>query len=184
MPNLWTTATQNIFEAFQGPRTKDIHFNGKMEEVKKLETGIICVKRTLENVKKNSEGMKNIYSELSESLHYLFERKSPFSKILNKVLDTNDDLIKVHEKFNTYVTQLMSRTSEWDQIFTKIKTSFDERENKRKTYDHYDEKMEKLIRNKTEKINKNIPEAKKDIELYERVNINLLNILKSIFKIF
>jgi hypothetical protein len=169
MPNLWTSTTQNIIEAFQGPRTKDIHFNGKMEEVKRLETGIYCIKSTLENVKKNSEGMKNIYKELSESLFYLFDKKSRYFKILNNILDTNDDLIKIHSKFNNLVNQLNSRTSEWDQIFSRIKTSYEERENKRKTYDHYDEKMEKLVINKTEKIKKNIPETKKEIDLYERV---------------
>lgn len=169
MPNLWTSTTQNIFEAFQGPRTKDDHFTLKMEEVKRLQKGISFVKCTLENVKENSEGIKKIYSEISESLFYLFDKKSKFFKILNNILDTNDDLIKIHEKFNTSVSQLISRTSEWDQIFSRIKNSFNDRENKRKIFDHYDEKMEKLIKNKAEKIQKNIPENKKDIELYERV---------------
>lgn len=171
MPNLWTSATQNIFEAFQGPRTKDDHFNGKMDEMKRLHKGMLCVKTTLENVKENTEGFKNIYKDLSEGLFHLFDKKSPYSKILNNILDTNDNLIKVHDTFNKYVTQLISRTSEWDQIFSKIKTSYDERENKRKIFDHYDEKMEKLIKNKAEKVNKHIPETKKDIELYERVII-------------
>ena len=36
MPNLWTKTTQMIYEAFKGPRTIDIEFNGKYEEIKIL----------------------------------------------------------------------------------------------------------------------------------------------------
>ena len=34
MPNLWTKTTQMIYEAFKGPRTVDIEFNGIYEEIK------------------------------------------------------------------------------------------------------------------------------------------------------
>ena len=34
MPNLWTKTTQMIYEAFKAPRTVDIEFNGKYEEIK------------------------------------------------------------------------------------------------------------------------------------------------------
>ena len=34
MPNIWNKATQMIYEAFKGPRTVDIEFNGKYEEIK------------------------------------------------------------------------------------------------------------------------------------------------------
>ena len=56
-----------------------------------------------------------------------------------------------------------------------------EREEKRKVYDHYDEKMEKFVINRTDKIKKKIPETKKEIELYERV-FNLLLLIYSILE--
>jgi uncharacterized coiled-coil DUF342 family protein len=171
MPNLWSTTTQKFFEAFQGPRTKDNYLIDKMEEIKRMQHGINLMKTTLENVKENSLGFKKIYFDLSKSLLNLFEKNSNFEKVLNLVVEINNDLINIHNDFNLNVSHLLYQASEWDEIYSKIKITFDEREEKRKKFDHYDEKIEKLIENKRNKILKKIPETNKDVELFDRVNI-------------
>lgn len=49
-----------------------------------------------------------------------------------------------------------------------------QRENLRKTYDHYDEKMEKIVKHRFEKVNKGISETPSDEKKFERVNIFLI----------
>lgn len=51
-----------------------------------------------------------------------------------------------------------------------IKNAIEKREESRKTYDHYDEKMEKLYRSRQSKIRNNISENPKDYELVLRVH--------------
>jgi DNA repair ATPase RecN len=186
MPNIWSSATQNINEAFQGPRTKDIHLNAKFEEVKRLEIGINTVKSTLEKIKKNSEGMKNIFKDLSDSLQYFYDKNSnsKYYKILNSIVDANENLIKINNKFNSNINQIISKTSEWGKICGKFKVSYNEREEKRKVYDHYDEKMEKFVITRSDKLKKKLPESKKEIELYERVIKNNFHLFSFIFIFF
>jgi hypothetical protein len=55
----------------------------------------------------------------------------------------------------------------------------EKREESRKTYDHYDEKMEKLYRSRQAKIRNNISENPKDYELVLRVYFQLIRMNKS-----
>jgi hypothetical protein len=49
MPNFWTKTTQMIYEAFKGPRTIDIDFNGKYEEIKIMVSQIKNISVTIKS---------------------------------------------------------------------------------------------------------------------------------------
>jgi uncharacterized coiled-coil DUF342 family protein len=60
---------------------------------------------------------------------------------------------------------------DWNKYYEDINNLYKQRENLRKIYDHYDEKLEKFIKIRDEKAFKKIPETTHDIEKFERVNI-------------
>jgi hypothetical protein len=57
MPNLWSHTYQRVVEAFSGPRTKDIEFEAKIEEMKILERAIQQIKSIFPNFNKNTIGI-------------------------------------------------------------------------------------------------------------------------------
>jgi len=58
MPNFWTNTTQFLYETFKGPRTKDIEFELKYEQIKGFEKHSIHLKNLFLNFQKNTIGKK------------------------------------------------------------------------------------------------------------------------------
>jgi hypothetical protein len=56
MPNLWSTAKQKISELFKGPRTKDIDFDAKVEQLKRVHESVSNLKYVYHNFHKNTKG--------------------------------------------------------------------------------------------------------------------------------
>jgi len=60
MPNFWTNATQMIYEKFKGPRTKDLEFEAKYEQIKAFEKNSNNLKYLFFNFQKNTLGKSKI----------------------------------------------------------------------------------------------------------------------------
>jgi len=170
MPNLWTKTTQKIAEAFNGPRTRDVEFESKMEDMKSMEKAIANLKSLIQNFSTNSVAIKNICKGVYGCINSIYDKHCPYSDIANDIFETHIEIEKIYENMNTSMHNLFSRTTEWNQMFQSAKALLQQREEKRKDYDHYDEKLAKLYKAKLEKSKKNVAESHKDIELLERVN--------------
>jgi hypothetical protein len=59
----------------------------------------------------------------------------------------------------------------WEKSLNDIDQLYVEREELRKLYDHYDRKMEKLVRKRFEMINKKITETLQEEKKFDRVYI-------------
>jgi hypothetical protein len=57
MPNLWTTTSQRIYEAFNGPRARDLEYDAKIDEVRKVQQGILQMKAIFRNFQGNTQGI-------------------------------------------------------------------------------------------------------------------------------
>lgn len=171
MPNLWTKTTQKIAEAFNGPRTSDIEFDTKIEEMKIMEKSIACLRQAIHNFSSNSLSIKNLCRDIYGCIRSIYDKKSPYHSIANEIFDTHIEIEKIYETMNTNMQNLFSRTSEWSQMFAKAKTLLHQREEKRKDFDHYDEKLEKIYKSRMEKMRKNQNVTNKEAELLERVLI-------------
>ncbi len=63
--------------------------------------------------------------------------------------------------------------SDWNKYYEDINNLYKQRDNMRRVYDHYDEKMEKFIKIRDEKAFKNIQETQTELTKFERVIENL-----------
>ena len=64
---------------------------------------------------------------------------------------------------------LSQNTEDWDKLFVEVSNNHALREKARLTYDHYDEKLERILKVKNDKAYRNIQESEKEIKSFERV---------------
>ncbi len=57
MPNFWTNTTQMLFEKFKGPRTKDLEYETKYEQIKAFDKHSNHLKTLFLNFQKNTLGI-------------------------------------------------------------------------------------------------------------------------------
>ena len=186
MPNFWTITTQKvsicfliqIAEAFSGPRTKDIEFDQKMEEMKIVEKSILNLKSLIQNYVSLTSGTKSFAHDFSDSVRIIYDRNSSFGSIGSDIGDCHTSIEKAYDDLISNVNDLNLLTTDWTKLFTDAKVkkivsylqiAIEKRDESRKVYDHYDEKMEKLYRSRQEKIRKNSIESPKEYELILRV---------------
>lgn len=163
MPNFFTKTTQRISEAINGPRTKDAEFQELVEKMKSIETGVLTLRSILQNFVNYTSSIGNLFKEISESIGKIYDPSSPFYNIGKSIHDAHQVMFTEYSEFYKSTSKLYSKTSEWSALFTQAKDQIKKREEKRRTYDHYEQKLDKLYE-KEGKGKKN----KKDEEVIER----------------
>ncbi len=66
--------------------------------------------------------------------------------------------------------------TDWAKYYEELNLLYKQREEIRRKYDHYDEKLEKIIKSRDEKAFKKIPETQQDLAKFDRVFILYLTI--------
>lgn len=168
MPNFWTNTTQKIYEAIAGPRTCDVDFELKVDEVKLLEKYMTSIKSIYHNFYLNTNGVKTIYKDMY-SLLAVYDKNSPYWPLVNDIVNIYDQCDKQYDMMVEKVQEIDKIACQWDELYAEVKACINQREELRRTYDHYDEKLEKLVKLRNEKLAKNSEEKPSDITEFERV---------------
>ncbi len=177
MPNFWTKTTQIIYEAFKGPRTVDIEFNGKYEEIKLMVLQIKNISLTVKSFPQKLLGFKDLCSEICMHLIKPYPNDSIYYPQINAIISAHKEMINCYQECSNILGNLSGATSEWQKIFGEVKTNLKKREEARKVHDHYDEKIEKLIKEKHKKMENKEEETDEEIQKFDRVRIkNIYNI--------
>jgi hypothetical protein len=169
MPNFWTKTSQKISEAFSGPRTRDTEFDQKVEEFKNVERGVNTMKQYILSFLNYTQTLKAFSRDMNNSIKGVYELTSPFALVAKEIYEAHLDLEKFHDNWCNKVSVLQKEVNDWHLLFADVKNQLTKRDTLRKTYDHYDEKLEKLYRTKQDKFKKNLNETNKEIELLTRV---------------
>jgi hypothetical protein len=169
MPNFWTKATQKISETFSGPRTKDPEFEEIVKEMWMTEKGLTSIRNVFQNISNFTANLKNSSIELSNSIKMIYEKDSAYMPFAASVFQINEEMIRYADEFNTRLVKIYSETNRWDNLFNELKNKLCKRDEARKIYDHYEEKMDKIAKQRMEKLRRNVTETPKDYEFYKRV---------------
>ena len=168
MPNAWSKLLQQTYECFNGPRTVDYEYLKLVEEVKKVRSKIFTVKEIIQSWPERTMPMKGMLLDINTWFSSPIDKDSDFYGF-------SVDICKVHKEMeNSYsaccnaMEGLGKSINEWNQKFLQIKEGIDKREELRKTYDHYDQKLEELVKARNEKFNRGKAETPKEIEHFER----------------
>jgi len=176
MPNLWTSTTQKIYEAFYGPRTIDSEFNNKVEELKACERSLGGIRHTLANFQKNTSGLKNLLRDIYSHMSLAYSENSPYWSSIMEVCSAHQEAERLLDGMVEFVGILSSQTLDWERNFDDAKKNIALREEFRRTYDHYDQKLEKLVKSRQDKTTRGAKESDKEIQQFERVKNKIYKI--------
>jgi hypothetical protein len=174
MPNLWTNTTQKVYEVFYGPRTRDTEFDIKVDEMKIHEKSFMGIKAILFNFQKNTQGIKFMCRDVYGYLASTYGDNSAYSNLINEICNIHKETERLYDNMNEQIKILAAATAEWDKYFEEARINLLTRENYRRTYDHYDEKMEKLVRIRNDKMYRGIQETPKEIDHFDGVNLFMI----------
>ena len=168
MPNKWTKATQAIYEFFYGPRTVDVEFNSKVEELNSIMNSMKTITSIIKNFPNQTMGLKNFCQSIYNHLTECYKGNSIYIPFITDVCDSHKKIEIAYLNLCENIIKIENGNLEWNKKFTEVQNSLNNREETRKVYDHYDEKMEKLVKDRNNKLSKGENEHIKDIEKFER----------------
>ena len=168
MPNLWSATLQQLYECFNGPRSIDYEFEKKAQEFKLVKERIGLIKQTLLSFPGKAQGMLSFCNDVYNYFTLAYEKDKCYYAFIDDVSNAHKALENEYSNCKDLIYKIAQDTIKWDTCFTEIDTLIKQRSEKRKAYDHYDEKMEKLVKERNERFAKNKGESAKDVEIFER----------------
>ena len=169
MKNQINKLTQGIFEVFKGPRTKDYEYDKMVQEYQICKDQLLNLKSLIDNYPQKLEGYKTTIEELILSFENIFGKdKGMYSKFMTDATNAHKAL---HDKLTNMfmrIEQLKEIMNKWTEHCTTVDEKMKLREEKRKTFDHYDEKMGDLYEDRQKIFAKGNTPDEKDEEKYMR----------------
>jgi len=118
--------------------------------MKKKESGILTLKSILKDFSIYSEPFCKYMKTLNEAIYDVY-KDSPVKAQVELIINRHDLVLKDIDNLSKHILKLYSTTSAWDTIFDKARESKKERDEKRKNFDHYEQKLLKLEDKNTKK---------------------------------
>ncbi len=143
MPNFWRKAGQFISEAILNNKTTDEDYQYFFNQMLKTEAGINSLKGILKNFSMYSEPFCKYIRTLNDALTEIY-KESPLICQIGQITTNHAFILKDVDYLGKIISKLFSKTSEWDTIFEKAKQTQKVREEKRKNFDHYEQKLLKI----------------------------------------
>ncbi len=93
--------------------------------------------------------------EISETLYILYDNNEEYKHFFNILSQVHLDNNKTFKDISTDISYLIEDSQLWNQYFNNVDKLYQNKESARKTYDHYEHKLEDLINQKEQKEKKN-----------------------------
>ena len=187
MPNFWTKAGQFISEAISDNKTKDEDYQLLCNQMIKTESGINSLKNILKNYNSYSDPFCKYIKTMNDSLYQLY-KDSPLITEIEQINFKHELILNDMDNIGKIITKLYSKTSEWDTIFEKAKELKKVREEKRKNFDHYEQKLLKIEGDQNKKKNtdllvRNQEKYSKALKEYLEISEKSFEVIKNSIKL-
>lgn len=169
MKNTFNKLTQSLFEAFKGPRTKDFEYEKMTQEYQIGKERMFSLKSVIDNYPSSLENYTLTINLLKSNFEIIFDKdKGNYFQFISNVASAhkalNDKLVSMFSK----IEQLKTSMNRWTENCSSVDTKLALREEKRKNFDHYDEKMAEMLEERNKIILKGKIPNEKDDEKYVR----------------
>jgi hypothetical protein len=111
-------------------------------------------------------------SEIYSNFSSIYDESSPYWPLIREIIVVYEESEKLYDNLAEKVVEIEKIGSAWDFQYKDALIKISKREELRRVYDHYDQKMQKLNKKREDKIAKGEIEGEKEIELYQRVSLN------------
>lgn len=132
----------------------------KIEEMKNVEKNINNLKYVLSKFTSSAHSYQKYFKELSESIKLVYGKNNICSNLGNDIADAHSNIEQMFEDMMTYVADINKSTNDWSNLFENAKNCLKEREEFRKKFERYIDKLNKLNKIKIDKTKKNCYETK------------------------
>ena len=169
MTNTFNKITQSVYEAFKGPRTKDYEFEKMAQEYQISKDRMLSMKSIIDNYPEKLEGYKFTIETLISHFESIFSKdQEQYFQFMTNVTGAHKALVDKLLKMFTKIGQLQTSMNKWTEHCTSVDGKLEVREEKRKTFDHYDEKMAEMLEERNKILMKGKVPSEKDDEKYFR----------------
>ena len=187
MPNFWTKAGQFISEAISDNKTKDEDYQLLCDQMIRTETGINSLKNILKNYNTYSDPFYKYIKIINDALNQIY-KDSPLMPVIEHITANHELILKDIDCLGKIISKLYSKTSEWDTIFEKAKEEKKIREEKRKNFDHYEQKLLKIEGDQNKKKNtelliRNQEKYSKALNEYLEISEKSFDVIKNSIKL-
>lgn len=166
--NTFNKIKQPLVEAFNGPRTVDFEFDKKVEEYKLVRNRVMLIKEVLDTYADRLTGWKEILNKIS-TFDLAFDKdQKAYSNFMHNVVQAHKALLQKIVCMQSELTKLSNISNKFIDQFNEIDGKLEVRKEKRKDYDHYDEKMEELTKDRNKTLSKGKTPSESDEERYTR----------------
>lgn len=168
MKSAWTSVSQKEFECFLGLRERDFEFEKKTEELTLAQQELDRIKEVLLSFANQTQGLPVLYEDISNNIIQAYSKDNCFFDFIQNVVRIHKELQAAYFNCKDLMETIVNDTQQWKDIYSQAEKDILDRNEKFKTYEHYDIKMEQLVKERNEKLNKKKTESDKDIEKYSR----------------
>ncbi len=169
MKNTFNKLTQSLFEAFKGPRTKDFEFEKMVQEYQVCKERMLSLKNVIDNYPSRLEGYQLTLDTLISNFETIFDKdQGNYFQFMTNVVGAHKALKEKLLNMFTKLEHLKSSMDKWTEHCSSVDGKLALREEKRKNFDHYDEKMGELVEERNKMISKGKIPGEKDDEKYTR----------------
>jgi len=148
MLDFWNNAAQYISDVFTyDDKTTDVDYQHLCDKMANIEAGITSLKTILKEHKIYVEPFCQYIKTLNESIKTIYD-DSPLKGYIDNIVLRHELVLKEIQDLSKKLNKLNTATSEWNTIFKKAKESIKIREEKRKNFDYYEQKLLKIDKNK------------------------------------
>jgi len=148
MLDFWNNAAHYISDVFTyDEKTTDVDYQHLCDKMTNIENGISSLRTILKEHKNYVEPFCQYIKTLNESIKIIYD-DSPLKSYVDNIILRHELILKEIQDLCKKLNKLNTATSEWSTIFKKAKESIKVREEKRKTFDYYEQKLLKIDKNK------------------------------------
>lgn len=173
MISFFNKATQRIAEAFNGPKVKDTEFDEKLEEMNQSEKGLNELRGILFNVDKNFAGLRFHFLCVYSAVEHIYAGNKQYEAVTSELISTHREMEEMCNKFITQFAEVKSTTTQWMGLFQEARLLIEKRKEARRVYEHYDDKMEKLLKERSQRSS----ETPDQLDYYNKVSVIFYMIL-------
>lgn len=167
MKSFFDRATQRIYEAFNGPKVFDHEFDDKVNEMINSEKGMVQLKELFINMEANFSGIRNHARLVCSSLKAIYDGNKNYENVIKEITQVHADIDVQVMSFFKSLSDVRNMTEEWMGLFVQAKILVEDRVKWRREYEHYDQKMEDMMKERSK-------DSNYDIDKYSRVrSLNL-----------
>jgi len=150
--NLCEKAGQFMIEEIAAAKAREEDYKVSCNQMTNTESGINSLKYILKNFNSLVDPFIKFIKEFNESIKKIY-RNTHFNSYIDSIIYSQELIINELETLNKEIVKLYSKTSAWNLIFEQAKEQKKLREEKKKKFDHYEQKLQKIEKDSKKKKN-------------------------------